>query len=73
MSRQRLTLARQERETASAAAASARRGFGEGLTSSLDVLSANDILFCSEIQVASASARLGGSLAALDRAVGRSP
>ncbi len=73
VSRQRLALARQERETASAASASAKRGFGEGLTSSLDVLSANDILFGAEIQVATASARLGGSLAALDRAVGRSP
>ena len=73
VARQRLLLARQERETASSAAASARRGFGEGITSSLDVLSANDALYGSEIQVANASARLGGSLAALDRAVGRSP
>ena len=73
VARERLRLARQERETATAAAASARRGFGEGLTSSLDVLAANDILFSSEIQVALSSARLGGSLAALDRAVGRSP
>lgn len=73
VSRQRLALARQERETASAAGASAKRGFGEGFTSSLDVLSANDVLFGAEIQVAAASARLGGSLAALDRAVGRSP
>jgi outer membrane protein TolC len=73
VARQRLLLARQERETASSAAASARRGFGEGITSSLDVLSANDALYGSEIQVANASARLGGSLAALDRAVGRVP
>ncbi len=73
VSRQRLALARQERETASAAAASAKRGFGEGLSSSLDVLAANDVLYGAEIQVATASARLGGSLAALDRAVGRSP
>jgi hypothetical protein len=37
------------------------------------VLSANEMLFYSEVQVASAGARLGGSVAALDRAVGRSP
>ncbi len=73
VARQRLALARQERDTASSAAASARRGFGEGVTSSLDVLSANDMLYMSEIGVAQASARLGGSIAALDRAVGRSP
>jgi len=73
VARQRLALAREERETASAAAASARRGFGEGVTSSLDVLSANDMLYVAEIQVATGSSRLGGSLAALDRAVGRSP
>ena len=73
VARQRLLLARQERETASSAAASAKRGFGEGVTSSLDVLTANDALYGAEIQVANASARLGGSLAALDRAVGRSP
>jgi outer membrane protein TolC len=73
VARERLRLARQERETAAAAAASAKRGFGEGVTSSLDVLSANDLLYVSEIQVATASARLGGSLAGLDRAVGRAP
>ncbi|MCX5730686.1 MAG: TolC family protein [Deltaproteobacteria bacterium] len=73
VARQRLALAQQEKDTASEAAASARRGFGEGVTSSLDVLSANEMLFFSEVQVASAGARLGGSLAALDRAVGRSP
>jgi outer membrane protein TolC len=73
VARQRLGLAQQEKDTASEAAASARRGFKEGLTSSLDVLSANDMLYGAEIQVAAASSRLGGSLAALDRAVGRSP
>ena len=73
VARQRLGLAQQEKDTASEAAASARRGFKEGLTSSLDVLSANELLFQSELQVANAAARLGGSVAALDRAVGRSP
>lgn len=73
VARERLRLALQERDTASSAAASARRGFGEGVTSSLDVLSANEILFSADIQVARAGSQLGGSLAALDRAVGRSP
>ena len=73
VARQRLALAVKQRGTAAEAAASARRGFQEGLSSSLDVLSANDMLYGAEIQVAAASSRLGGSLAALDRAVGRSP
>ena len=73
VARARLSLAESERDTAAEAAASARRGFKEGVTSSLDVLSANETLFLSEVQVANAGARLGGALAALDRAVGRSP
>jgi outer membrane protein TolC len=73
VARARLALARSERATAAEAAASARRGFKEGLTSSLDVLSANAVLYLAEVQVAGASGRLGASLAALDRAVGRTP
>jgi outer membrane protein TolC len=73
VARARLALAHSERATATEAAASARRGFKEGVTSSLDVLSANELLYLSEVQVAGASGRLGASLAALDRAVGRSP
>jgi outer membrane protein TolC len=73
VARQRLVLAQQEKDTATEAAASARRGFAEGVTSSLDVLSANEQLFFSEVQVANAGGGLGGSVAALDRAVGRSP
>ena len=73
VARERLRLANQERATAAEAAASARRGFREGITSSLDVISANQLLFEAEVQVADSSARLGGALAALDRAVGRSP
>jgi len=73
VARERLLLATRERATAAEAAASARRGFREGITSSLDVLSANQVLFEAEVQLADSSARLGGALAALDRAVGRSP
>jgi outer membrane protein TolC len=73
VARARVALAQSERGTAEEAAASARRGFKEGVTSSLDVLSANEVLYLSEVQVASAGGRLGASLAALDRAVGRSP
>jgi len=73
VARQRLTLARKQRDTAAEAAAAAKRGFQEGVASSLDVLSANDSLFGAEVQLADAGARLGGSQAALDRAVGRSP
>ncbi len=73
VARARLALADSERATAAEAAASARRGFKEGVTSSLDVLSANEVLYLADIQAANAGARLGGALAALDRAVGRSP
>ncbi len=73
VARARLALAQSERATAAEAAASARRGFQEGVTSSLDVLSANEVLFLSDVQVASAGGRLGAALAALDRSVGRSP
>ena len=58
---------------AAEAAGAARRGFREGISSSLDVLSANDVLFGAEVQLADSAARLGGALAALDRAVGRAP
>jgi outer membrane protein TolC len=71
--RQRLALAAKQREPAAEAAASAGRGFREGLSSSLDVLFANDALFGAEVQLADSAARLGGALAALDRAVGRAP
>ncbi|HTP52897.1 MAG TPA: TolC family protein [Anaeromyxobacteraceae bacterium] len=73
VARERLRLATQERATAAEAAASARRGFREGISSSLDVITANQLLFESEVQVADSGARLGAALAALDRAVGRSP
>jgi outer membrane protein TolC len=73
VARQRLALAAKQRETAAEASASAGRGFKEGVASSLDVLTANDALFAAEVLVADSSARLGGSIAALDRAVGRAP
>jgi len=73
VARSRLWLASRERATAAEAAASARRGFREGIASSLDVISANQVLFEAEVQVADSSARLGGALAELDRAVGRAP
>lgn len=73
VARQQLALARQQCDTAAEAAASAKRGFQEGLASSLDVLTANDALFGAEVHLAEAGARVGGALAALDRAVGRAP
>jgi outer membrane protein TolC len=73
VARQRRALALSQRETAAEAAAAASRGFREGVASSLDVLQANDALFSAEVQVADTAARLGGALAALDRAVGRAP
>jgi outer membrane protein TolC len=73
VARTRLGLSQKQRDTAAEAAASARRGFAEGIVSSLEVVTANELLFEAEVQAAEATARLGGALAALDRAAGRSP
>lgn len=69
---ERLRLAEDQVQLASEAAATARRGFAAGISSSLDVLDANDRLYQSEVGLADARARLGIALAALDRASGRS-
>ncbi len=69
---ERLGLAEDQARLAAEAAATARRGFAGGVASSLDVLDANDRLFQSEVGLAAARARLGGALASLDRAAGRS-
>jgi outer membrane protein TolC len=69
---ERLILAGDQVKLASEAAATARRGFAAGISSSLDVLDANDRLFQSEVGLADARARLGIALATLDRSVGRS-
>lgn len=69
---ERLALADEQAKLASEAAATARRGFAAGISSSLDVLDANDRLYQSEVGLADARARLGVALAALERAAGRS-
>ena len=69
---ERLRLAEDQVRLASEAAATARRGFAAGVSSSLDVLDANDRLYQSEVGLADAHARLGIAMAALDRASGRS-
>ena len=69
---ERLGLAEDQTRLAAEAAATARRGFAGGVAGSLDVLDANDRLFQSEVGLAEARARLGGALASLDRAAGRS-
>jgi outer membrane protein TolC len=68
---ERLKLAQEETALAGEAAATARRGFAAGISSSLDVLDANDRLYRSEVGMADARARLGAALAALDRATAR--
>jgi outer membrane protein TolC len=73
VAREHLRLGDEERATAAEAAASAKRTFEAGVASSLDVLTANERLYQTEVAVADARARLGGALAALDRAVGRLP
>ncbi|HEX7623254.1 MAG TPA: TolC family protein, partial [Anaeromyxobacteraceae bacterium] len=69
---ERLGLAEDQARLAAEAAATARRGFAGGVAGSLDVRDANDRLFQSEVGLAEARARLGGALASLDRAAGRS-
>ncbi|HET9599215.1 MAG TPA: TolC family protein [Anaeromyxobacteraceae bacterium] len=68
---ERLRLAEDQVTLAGEAAATARRGFAGGVSSSLDVLDANDRLYQAEVGLADSRARLGAALAALDRAVGR--
>ena len=68
---ERLRLALGQRQLAEEAAATARRGFAGGIASSLAVLDANDRLYQSDVGLATARARLGAALAALDRAAGR--
>jgi outer membrane protein TolC len=68
---ERLKLAQDQVKLAGEAAGTARRGFAAGISSSLDVLDANDRLYQSEVGLADASARLGIALATLDRAAGR--
>ena len=68
---ERLRLAEQQRDLATAAAASAKRTFEAGVASSLDVLDANDKLYQADVGMADAHGRLGIARVALDRALGR--
>lgn len=70
VARERLQLAQKQKSLAEEAAASARRLFGAGLASSLDVLDANDRLYQADVGLADAKARVGTARAALDRATG---
>ncbi len=71
VARERLRLAEQQRDLATAAAASAKRTFEAGVASSLDVLDANDKLYQADVAMADARGRLGIARVALDRALGR--
>jgi len=68
---ERLRLAEQQRDFATAAAASAKRTFEAGVASSLEVLDANDKLYQADVSLADAHGRLGIALVALDKALGR--
>ena len=71
VAQERLRLAEQQRDLATAAAASAKRTFEAGVASSLDVLDANDKSYQADMAMADARARLGIARVALDRALGR--
>ena len=71
VAKERLRLAEQQRELATAAAASAKRIFEAGVASSLEVLDANDKLYQADVAMADARGRLGIARVALDRALGR--
>jgi outer membrane protein TolC len=68
---ERLRLAQDQVKLAGETAATARRGFAGGVSSSLDVLDAHDRLYQAEVGLAEARALLGTAVASLDRAVGR--
>jgi outer membrane protein TolC len=71
VAKERLRLAEQQRDLATAAAASAKRTFEAGVASSLDVLDANDRSYQAELAMADARGRLGIARVALDKALGR--
>jgi outer membrane protein TolC len=71
VAKERLRLAEQQRDLATAAAASAKRTFEAGVASSLEVLDANDKLYQADVAMADARGRLGIACVALDRALGR--
>jgi outer membrane protein TolC len=70
---EQLELAVQRRGLAAETAASARRSFGAGIASSLDVIDANDRLFTADVNLAAARSRLAQATFALARALGRDP
>jgi outer membrane protein TolC len=71
VAREQLLLAGERSQLAQETAASARRSYEAGVASSLDVIDANDRLFVANVNLASARARLAGSIVAFDRALGR--
>lgn len=73
VARERLRLARAQRDLAADAAGTAKRSFDAGLASSLDVLDANDRRYAADVGLAEARARLATAGAALARALGRDP
>ena len=68
---ERLRLAEQQRDFATAAAASAKRIFEAGVANSLEVLDANDKLYLADVALADAHARLGMAVVTQDKALGR--
>jgi outer membrane protein TolC len=70
---ERLRLAQEQRRLADEAAGTAQRGYEAGVSSSLDVVDANDRLYLADIGLAEARARLAVARVALDRARGRGP
>ncbi|HJX66734.1 MAG TPA: TolC family protein [Polyangia bacterium] len=71
VAKERLRLAEQQRDLATAAAASAKRTFEAGVASSLEVLDANDRSYQADVAMADARGRLGIARVALGRALGR--
>lgn len=71
VARERLVLAESQRSVAADAAATARRGYEAGVSSSLDVIDANDRLFQADVGLADARARIAQAAVALERAIGR--
>lgn len=73
VARERKRLAFAQQELASSAAQSAKRSYDAGVSTTLDVLDANDKLYKADVALAQADAQLAQSLIGLQRALGTGP
>lgn len=73
VAKERQRLAHARKELAADAAASAKRSYDAGISTTLDVLDANDKLYQADVAMAQAKAQLAESRIELERALGTGP